>query len=193
MYLLRTIYLDKTDQYHKQTVKSDLGLSIFARLNSTQKFSNQKTILWCENIPPNTATCFLIWWWCQINGDFYLYVISFCLFFASLKFKINITGLITLQNFTFNPIQTRDGSAESGDSWFIVSVKGEWVTGKVCFQISLFYSVWIWTCFLWSPKADVWFAQYHLLLLGHGGLNWSFIEFHSRNWLFFFTVLGPWK
>lgn len=44
-----------------------------------------------------------------------------------------------------------------------------------------------------SPKADVWFAQYHVLLVRHGGLNWSFTEFHSRIDRFFFTVLWPWK
>lgn len=62
MYLLRTIYLDKTEfSTIKQTVRSDLGLSIFARLNSTQSFPIRKTILWYENVPPNMTTRFLIW------------------------------------------------------------------------------------------------------------------------------------
>ena len=121
-------------------------------------------------------------------------MISFCLLFASLKFKINITGLKTLQNFKFNPIQTRDtGSAESGDSWSTVSVKGEWVTGKVFSNQVILFCLNLNLLPLNPPKADVWFAQYHLLLLGHDGLNWSFTEFHSRIDWFLFTVLGPWK
>lgn len=192
MYLLRTIYLDKTGfSTVKQTVKSDLGLSVhICKAEFNSKFSNQKNhpVVW--KYTSNTATCFLIWWWCRLMGDFYLYVISFFVCFL-LHWNLKYHWIDNTAEFHIYPIQTRDaGSAESGDSWSTTSVKGEWVTGK-CFQISLFICLNLNLLPLNPPKADVWFAQYHLLLLGW--LNWSFIEFHSRIDRFFFTVLGPWK